>query len=96
MMMVVMVVMVVMIRGECRHGYCEQQNSSQYGDYGLLHSYVPPANAHWSVHSVFSTLPRFFPWAKVCFFDPYRQPPRLPGGFHSTIPPQTVYTRFNS
>jgi hypothetical protein len=81
MMMVVMSV----VLGKSRHGCAEQQNTSQYGDYGLLHCDIPPANAPWSAHSVSSTLPVFFPWAKVYFFDTDGNPAGI-SLFPSTIP----------
>jgi hypothetical protein len=91
--MMMMVVAPVVIPGKCRHGCAEQQNACQYCDYALLHSYVPPANAPWSVHSVSSTLTAFFLWAKVYFVDPCGQPTRWPdGAFNPQFPPQTVYT----
>ena len=81
--MVMMVVSAVVL-GKSRHGCAEQQNTSQHGDYGLLHCDIPPADAMESVYAVSSTLAVFFPWAKVYFFDPAGNPSGV-SVFHSTI-----------
>jgi hypothetical protein len=46
----------------------------------------------WSVHSVSSTLLKFFPWVKVDLFDSQGQV-SVSWSADSTIPPQTVYTK---